>query len=73
MKLLAKGKERNQELMKLSELQYKAHELLQYQQVRKLQVNTSLHCVCPVQAGSSKDMLTKFNNLKQQNLPTISE
>ena len=45
MELVAKGKERNKELMKLSELQHKAHEILQYQQVRKLQVNGTLYCV----------------------------
>lgn len=56
MELVAKGKERNKELLELSELKYKAHEILQYQQ-----------------AGSSKEVLAKFNSLKQQNLPTISE
>ena len=46
MELLAKGKERNQELMKLSELQYKAQEVAQYQEVSKLSINTLLHtCV----------------------------
>lgn len=50
MELVAKGKERNKELMELSELQYKAHEILQYQQVRKLKVNGTHYnyrvCVC---------------------------
>ena len=36
--LLAKGKERNQELMKLSELQEQAKELAEYEQVRKHQL-----------------------------------
>lgn len=45
MELVAKGKERNKELLELSELKYKAHEILQYQQVRKLQVNGTHYIV----------------------------
>jgi len=37
--LLAKGKQRNRELMELSELQQKIIELTQYENVRELEVN----------------------------------
>ena len=73
--LLAKGKERNQELMKLSELQEKAKELAQYEKVSKLKNHMHCYitrCMCSVQASSSKEVRTKFNTLKQ-NLPTILE
>ena len=54
MDLLAKGKERNQKLMKLAELRHKAQEFMQYQEVRNLKhIRISLYlCMYSVQADT---------------------
>ena len=60
--------------MKLSELEQKANELAQYEEVRELQQHNFIHKYAIItfvstQAGST-DVVTKFNTLKQ-NLPAL--